>query len=122
MSSRGFERTVDGGLEALAADFAFQRADAGFLIDLDGHGVLVVAEEAGEDGGERVALESHGRTELVVAQANEYGRHGGPTNPLLALGLTGALLALSHIYGGRELIRGWFRTGCRVRRGGVGLW
>lgn len=48
----------------------------------------MVAEEAGEDGGERVALESHGRAELVVAQTNEDGRHEGPTNLLLALGRT----------------------------------
>lgn len=106
-----FERTVDGALEALAADFAFQGADAGLLIDLNGYGVLVVAEEAGEDGGERVALGSRRRATLAVAQTNEDGRGWGPTNPLLALGLAGALLALSHVSGGCELIRGWFRTG-----------
>lgn len=72
----GLERTVDGALEALAADFAFQRADAGFLIDLDGHRVLVIAEEASEDGGERVALASRGRATLVDAQTNGDGRDG----------------------------------------------
>lgn len=83
----------------------------------------MIAEEAGEDGGERVALVSRGRATLAVAQTNEDGRGWGPTNPLLALGRSGALLALSHVSGGCELILGWFRTGCRMRRGEVGfLW
>lgn len=102
-----FERTVDGALEALAADFALQRADAGLLIDLNGYGVLVIAEEAGEDGGERVALGSRGRATLAGAQTNEDGRARVPTYPLLALGRAGALLALSHVSSGCELIRGW---------------
>lgn len=81
-----FERTVDGTLEALAADFAFQRADAGLLIDLDGNGVLVIAEEAGEDGGERVALVSRGRATLAVAQTNEDGRGWGQPTLFLPWG------------------------------------
>jgi hypothetical protein len=40
----------------LAADLAGEGADAGFLVDFDGDGVVVVAEEAGEDDGERGAL------------------------------------------------------------------
>lgn len=40
----------------------------------------MVAEEAGEDGGERVALESRGRAKLVVAQTFERRtRRGQPT-------------------------------------------
>ena len=42
----GLGEVVDVGLEGLAADFALEVADAGFLLDGDGDGLLVVAEEA----------------------------------------------------------------------------
>ena len=52
----GRGKVVDVGLEGLAADFALQVADAGFLLDGDGDGFLVVAEEALEGGGELFLL------------------------------------------------------------------
>lgn len=45
----GGGEVVDAALEVLAADLAVEGADAGFLVDLDGDGLFVVAEEAGED-------------------------------------------------------------------------
>jgi hypothetical protein len=47
---------VDVCLEGLTADFALQVADAGFLFNADGDGVLVVAEEALEGAGELLLL------------------------------------------------------------------
>lgn len=43
-------RTVGHGLERLSTDLAGQFASAGFLVDLDRDGVLVVAEQALEGG------------------------------------------------------------------------
>jgi hypothetical protein len=48
--------TIDPVLEPLSADLAGQGADADFLLQLDLHGFLVVAEETGEGGGEGLAL------------------------------------------------------------------
>jgi hypothetical protein len=45
-----FKRTVGHGLERLSTDFTRQFAGAGFLVDFDRNGVLVVAEEALEGG------------------------------------------------------------------------
>jgi len=45
-------KIVDSALELLVADFAGEVSDALFLVELDGYGVLVVAEEAGENGWE----------------------------------------------------------------------
>jgi hypothetical protein len=42
----GRGQVVDVRLEGLTADFALQIADAGFLLNGDGDGLLVVAEEA----------------------------------------------------------------------------
>lgn len=50
-------QTVDGALELLAAYFAGQVADAAFLVDFDGHGALVVAEETWKDFREGFVLD-----------------------------------------------------------------
>jgi len=44
------ERTVGHGLERLSTDLAREFASAGFLVNLDRDGVLVVAEQALEGG------------------------------------------------------------------------
>jgi hypothetical protein len=49
--------TVDSALEGLVADLAAEMAHTAFLVELAAHGLLVVAEEAGEDGGEGLSLE-----------------------------------------------------------------
>lgn len=49
-------RTIRAGLEVLPARLAAQVADAGLLVDLDGDGGLVAAEEAAEGGREGFAL------------------------------------------------------------------
>jgi hypothetical protein len=54
----GGGEVVDVGLECLAADFALEVADAGLLLDGDGNGFLVVAEEALESGGQLLLLGS----------------------------------------------------------------
>lgn len=43
-------------MELLIAYFARELTDARFLVEFDGDGFLVVAEEAGEDCGERFVL------------------------------------------------------------------
>jgi hypothetical protein len=44
-------------LEGLVADLAAEMAHTALLVELAAHGLLVVAEEAGEDGGEGLGLE-----------------------------------------------------------------
>jgi hypothetical protein len=44
------KRTVGHSLERLSTDLAGQFASAGFLVDLDRNGVLVVAEQALKGG------------------------------------------------------------------------
>lgn len=51
------ELTIDGALELLVADLAGELADAGFLVELDGDGLLVVAEEAREDRSQGLVLQ-----------------------------------------------------------------
>ena len=48
--------TIDSALESLPADLAFEVAHSAFLVYLDRHRLLVVAEEAGEDGREGFIL------------------------------------------------------------------
>jgi hypothetical protein len=43
-------------LELLAANLAFEGADTSLLVELDRYGVLVVAEEACEEGRQGIAL------------------------------------------------------------------
>lgn len=52
----GHGLTVNAGLEVLVACFAGEVADALLLVDLDGHGGLVVAKDALEGHGESFAL------------------------------------------------------------------
>ena len=40
--------TINGALKLLIANFAGELAHAGFLVQFDGNGLLVVTEEAGE--------------------------------------------------------------------------
>lgn len=95
-------RTVDSALEALPAHLAFERADAGLLVNLDGHGVLVVAEQAGEYRGKRVVLLICDEASSVVVgdgSSKAVAMSRCETNPLLAHGLARTLLALSHCRG-----------------------
>jgi hypothetical protein len=52
--------TVYPALESLTTNFAFQVANAGLLFELDRHGLLMVAEETGEEGWERLVLNTGG--------------------------------------------------------------
>jgi hypothetical protein len=52
----GCREIVDAGLEALSANFAVKIAHAALLVELHRDGLLVIAEEACEGGGENLAL------------------------------------------------------------------
>jgi hypothetical protein len=47
-------RTVDAALEVLAADFALELADAGFLVEFHADRSLMVAKQAGKDRGQGI--------------------------------------------------------------------
>lgn len=49
---RAGRRTIDGGLVVLIAHFTGQLPHAGLLVELHRDAVLVIAEQAREDGGE----------------------------------------------------------------------
>lgn len=66
-------RTIDATLKFLAADFALEVAHAGLFVKLHGDGLLVVAEEAGECGRERLGLQG----ERVVSIGCPHRRLGG---------------------------------------------
>ncbi len=63
----GGREVGDVGVEALVADLAAQGADGLLLAQLHGHAALVVAEEAGELGGEGFSLPGHGLAGCLLA-------------------------------------------------------
>ena len=85
-------RTVDTGLEFLAAHFAGETADARLLVDFYGNRFLVVAEETGEYFRQRFVL-------CIAVVRIPGGSRGlswtGRIYLLLALGLLGGLLAFT---------------------------
>lgn len=69
--------TVDSALELLPTDFALERADTSFLVELDRDRVLVVAEEACEECRQRIALGglvSLGQSALSSDKERNVGR------------------------------------------------
>jgi hypothetical protein len=52
--------TINGALELLVADLAGELSHPGFLIELDGHGLLVVAEKTGECRSQGLVLQGVG--------------------------------------------------------------
>ena len=83
-------RTVYAALKPLPADFALERPDAGFLVQLDGYGTLVVTEQAGEGCREGIDLEH------IWSDMRPKTLQRIDSCLLWAHGLAGALLALSH--------------------------
>jgi hypothetical protein len=74
----GRGEVVDVGLKGLAADFALEVADAGLLLDGDGDGFLVVAEEALE-GGRKLLLLRWALMEFLCIIPLQPGLYGLPS-------------------------------------------